>query len=287
MIICLLSRLPVAPAPATSMIVTTYHDFGLLWWVICPVCPTQSRDITSLGWARTGGGDRWGGFGGGWSGFVPAPGPGPAHSTSPGLHRSCKLEPAALQESATGCTPRKREVGHDVRGYGHAAPARQARRWLGGAHPRRHRDPGGAGCVLEVPQPVDQYQPRYRRRSGQTAAPVQPQGAEPPGIRLRQHRRADPETAALLARRPRRRRRRLRDADDRAPLPRPPRGHRGEHPAGHHGPHLLLRVRTWPDRAAGPAGRAGADRRHPVLRRPRLPVEDGRAADPHPDRPLH
>src|SRR5215471_4858090 len=170
MIICLLSRLPVAAAPATSMIVTTYHDFGLLRWVICPVCPTQSRDITSLGWARTGGGGRrgglgggWGGLGGGWSGFVRTPGPGPVHSTSPGLHRSCKLEPAALQESATGCTPREREVGHDVRGYGHAAPARQARRCLGSGHPRGHRHPGGAGCVLEVPQPLDQHQPRYRR----------------------------------------------------------------------------------------------------------------------------
>src|SRR5215472_3967105 len=66
MIVCFLSRLPVAPAPATSMIVTTYHDFGLLWWVICPVCPTQSRDITSLAWSRTCGGGRWGGLGGGW-----------------------------------------------------------------------------------------------------------------------------------------------------------------------------------------------------------------------------
>src|SRR5215472_6563262 len=69
MIVCFLSRLPVAPAPATSMIVTTYHDFGLLWWVICPVCPTQSRDITSLAWSRTCGGGRWGGLGGGWGGL--------------------------------------------------------------------------------------------------------------------------------------------------------------------------------------------------------------------------
>src|SRR5215813_7430850 len=32
----------------------TYHDFRPLWWVICPVCPAQTRDITSSGWARTG-----------------------------------------------------------------------------------------------------------------------------------------------------------------------------------------------------------------------------------------
>src|SRR5215472_1449087 len=69
MIFCFLSRLPVAPAPATSVILTTYHDFGLLWWVICPVCPTQSRDITSLAWSWTCGGGRWGGLGGGWGGL--------------------------------------------------------------------------------------------------------------------------------------------------------------------------------------------------------------------------
>src|SRR5215472_13889749 len=115
MIFCFLSRLPVAPAPATSVILTTYHDFGLLWWVICPVCPTQSRDITSLGWARTGGGGRWGGLGGGWgglgggwSGFVRTPGPGRStpprpvctdHANWNRLH-SRRAQRAALRESA-------------------------------------------------------------------------------------------------------------------------------------------------------------------------------------------
>jgi hypothetical protein len=32
---------------------TSCHDFGLLRWAICPVCPAQTRDITSLGRART------------------------------------------------------------------------------------------------------------------------------------------------------------------------------------------------------------------------------------------
>src|SRR5215468_7276200 len=47
------------------MIKATYHDFRLLRWVICPVCPTKSRDITSSGWARTGSGGGRGGFGSG------------------------------------------------------------------------------------------------------------------------------------------------------------------------------------------------------------------------------
>ena len=36
------------------MIMTTYYDFRSLRWVICPVCPAQTRDITSSGWVRTG-----------------------------------------------------------------------------------------------------------------------------------------------------------------------------------------------------------------------------------------
>src|SRR5262249_35405621 len=40
---------PLAPVRRTgSMIMTPYHDFGLLRWAICPVCPTEIRDITSL-----------------------------------------------------------------------------------------------------------------------------------------------------------------------------------------------------------------------------------------------
>jgi len=34
------------------MIMTTCHDFWSLRWVICPVCPAQTRDITSSGWVR-------------------------------------------------------------------------------------------------------------------------------------------------------------------------------------------------------------------------------------------
>src|SRR5215468_2209207 len=45
------------------MIKATYHDFRLLRWVICPVCPTQTRDITSSGWVRTGSGGGRAGFG--------------------------------------------------------------------------------------------------------------------------------------------------------------------------------------------------------------------------------
>jgi hypothetical protein len=51
------------PADGTPMIKATYHDFRLLRWAICPVCPTQTRDITSSGWARTGSGGGRDGFG--------------------------------------------------------------------------------------------------------------------------------------------------------------------------------------------------------------------------------
>src|SRR5215472_580608 len=45
------------------MIMTTYHDFRSLRWAIRPVCPTQTRDITSSGWVRTGSGGGRAGFG--------------------------------------------------------------------------------------------------------------------------------------------------------------------------------------------------------------------------------
>jgi len=40
------------------MIISTYHDFGWVRWVICPVCPTRTRDITGSG--RAG---QWAGYG--------------------------------------------------------------------------------------------------------------------------------------------------------------------------------------------------------------------------------
>src|SRR5215471_18059695 len=40
----------------SSMIISSYHDFRSLRRPICPVCPTQTRDITSSGWERTDGG---------------------------------------------------------------------------------------------------------------------------------------------------------------------------------------------------------------------------------------
>jgi len=36
------------------MIIASYHDFWSLLQAICPVCPTQTRDITSSGRPRTG-----------------------------------------------------------------------------------------------------------------------------------------------------------------------------------------------------------------------------------------
>src|SRR5215468_4255481 len=45
------------------MIIASYHGFRSPRWAICPVCPTQTRDITSSGRARTGSGCGRGGFG--------------------------------------------------------------------------------------------------------------------------------------------------------------------------------------------------------------------------------
>src|SRR5215470_12180926 len=50
-----------ALAPPLSMIIASYHDFRSLRRVICPVCPAQTRDITSSGGrgrAATDGGGR-------------------------------------------------------------------------------------------------------------------------------------------------------------------------------------------------------------------------------------
>src|SRR5262249_36511073 len=53
-----LSDLASHPPAVVSMITTTFHEFWWVRWVICPVCPTQTRDITSSGSGRPAGGGR-------------------------------------------------------------------------------------------------------------------------------------------------------------------------------------------------------------------------------------
>src|SRR5262249_31373996 len=36
------------------MIIPSCHDFRSLWWAVCPICPTQARDITSSDRGRPG-----------------------------------------------------------------------------------------------------------------------------------------------------------------------------------------------------------------------------------------